>query len=59
MTQLTGANPDTDWREHEECDWTWPNSFGIVGCEEHSVVFLPPVGEDAWTVRPVITWSAA
>jgi hypothetical protein len=60
MPELTGADPTEDWRSHVECDWTWPNSYGIVGCEVHLVVFLPPSGDDAWpliALPHVPTWS--
>lgn len=53
MTGLIGANPDEDWREHVECDWTWPNPYGVVGCEQHEKVFMAPVGTIAWTVSEV------
>jgi hypothetical protein len=49
MPELTGANPAEDWRDHEVCDWTWPNSYGIVGCTDHLVVFVPPCGDTIWT----------
>jgi len=59
MPELTGANPAEDWRNHVECHWTWPNTYGVIGCQEHLVVFMPPSGDDAWTsTGPTYTlWS--
>jgi hypothetical protein len=51
MPEITGANPAEDWRNHVDCDWTWPNSHGIVGCEAHLVVFVAPSGDTIWTIE--------
>jgi hypothetical protein len=36
------------WTEHTECEWTWPNGFGVTGCLECGVVFETPTPEEAW-----------
>ena len=40
------------WTEHAECEWTWPNGFGVTGCVDCGVVFETPTSDEAWGVMP-------